>query len=129
MSDQDQTTLLNALEQQARAQRKMNQILKIVLPITAFLISMICANFNWQSTLGTFVMLTIAFWAVAIRQWSLWIWLALTIVYSLVDNYFSYQHAFDFPHFKMQLSGMLPFLVIIHFARPYLDQMMLKKEA
>ena len=51
MVDQDHKEMLTALEKQTRSQAKVDRILKIVLPITAFLISMICANFNWQSTI------------------------------------------------------------------------------
>ncbi|MEB3766914.1 hypothetical protein [Acinetobacter sp. MD2] len=125
MLDQDQSALLAALEQQKIAQRKVERILKFVLPITAFLISMICANLNWQSTIGTFVMLTVAFWAVGIKQWSVALWLGFTVLYSIIDNYFSF-HGLDAKHLKNQLVGMLPFLVVIYFARPYLDQLMLK---
>ena len=127
MADPNQKEMLAALEQQTLSQRKVDRILKIVLPITAFLISMICANFNWQSTVGTFVMLTVAFWAVGIRRGAIWVWLALTVVYCLIDNYFSYHGLLDVKHLKMQLAGMLPFLIIIHVARPYLDRLMLEK--
>ena len=61
MSQQAQKELFDALAQQAQQQLLVTRVLKVVLPIMAFLLSMICANLNWQSTLATFVMLTVAF--------------------------------------------------------------------
>ena len=55
MVDQDQQTLLDALSQQALAQKRVDRILKIVLPIMSLLITTICANMTWQSTLGTLI--------------------------------------------------------------------------
>ena len=84
MVDQDQQTLLDALSQQALAQKRVDRILKIVLPIMSLLITTICANMTWQSTLGTLIMLTVAFYAVGIKRWSLWLWLILTALYCVI---------------------------------------------
>ncbi|MFT4019975.1 MAG: hypothetical protein QM666_00485 [Acinetobacter sp.] len=119
----DQKNLLDALDKQSDSHRKVNRILKVVLPITAFLIAMICANLNWQSTLGTFVMLTIAFLAVGIKRWSVFIWLALVAIYCVLDNYFSY-HTLALKPLKMQMGTMLAFTIIVHMSRPYLDRLM-----
>ena len=67
MSNSDQDHMFNILDKQRKNQLKVDRILKIVLPLTAFLLSVICANLNWQSTLGTFVILTLAFLAVGIQ--------------------------------------------------------------
>lgn len=123
MVDQDQQTLLDALSQQALAQKRVNRILLIVLPITSLLITTICANMTWQSTLGTFIMLTIAFYAVGIKRWSIWLWLILCALYSLADNYLTFG-TLQLKNLRLQMVGMLPFLIIIYMARPYLDKLM-----
>jgi uncharacterized membrane protein len=73
MSNSDQDHMFNILDKQRQNQLKVDRILKIVLPLTAFLLSVICANLNWQSTLGTFMILTLAFLAVGIQRQNLWI--------------------------------------------------------
>ncbi|GAB3054674.1 hypothetical protein GCM10027155_21240 [Acinetobacter apis] len=128
MSNQDQYALLQALEQQKIVQKKLDRILYIVLPIMAFLISMICANLNWQSTIGTFVMLTIALIAVGIQRWSVFIWIFILVVYCLIDNFLSYG-TFAAQPLKMQLGTMLLFTIITHLARPYLNNLMQRSHA
>lgn len=41
-------------------------------------------------TLGTFVILIIAFYAVGIYRLTLWHWLIVIVLYTLIDNYFSF---------------------------------------
>lgn len=125
MVDQDQQTLLDALSQQALAQKRVDRILKIVLPIMSLLITTICANMTWQSTLGTLIMLTVAFYAVGIKRWSLWLWLILTALYCVIDNYLTFG-TLQLKNLRLQMLGMLPFLIIIYMARPYLDKLMLQ---
>ena len=71
-----------------------------------FLLSVICANFNWQSTLGTFVILTVTFIAVGVKRLPLWHWLIVITIYCLVDNYLSYGQL-DVTHLRLQLGTML----------------------
>ncbi|MBF7688287.1 hypothetical protein [Acinetobacter rathckeae] len=123
MSKQDQDELLIALAQHSNAQKKLDRILYIVLPIMAFLISVICANLNWQSTVATFVVLTIALIAVGIKRLPLLLCMIVVLLYCLLDNFFSYG-TFAMTPFKMQAGTMISFMVIIHFARPRLDQLM-----
>lgn len=103
MQQPDQKELLEVLEKQKKNQLQVDLIFKIVLPIVAFLLSVICANFNWQSTLGTFVILTITFIAVGVKRLPLWHWLIVIIVYCLIDNYLSYGQL-DLSHLRLQLG-------------------------
>ncbi|MCF9034737.1 hypothetical protein [Acinetobacter nectaris] len=123
MPQPDQQELLNALDQHQVAKKKLDRILMIVLPIIAFLISMICANWTWFSTLGTIIVLTLAFIAVGIQRWSITLWLTIIVVYCCIDNYFSYG-TLVLSKLKMQALTMLVFTIIFHVARPYLDQIM-----
>ena len=68
MANSDQKELFDVLDQQHVQQKKVDRVLYFVLPIVAFLICVICANLNWQSTLGTFLVLWIAFYAVGIKR-------------------------------------------------------------
>lgn len=88
MSQQDQKEMFDVLAQQQQHQLLVNRVLKVVLPIMAFLLSVICANLNWQSTLGTFVILTIAFYAVGIKRLTLWHWLTVIVVYAVAVMWF-----------------------------------------
>ncbi|HCK30512.1 MAG TPA: hypothetical protein DHW29_10220, partial [Acinetobacter ursingii] len=121
MSNSDQDHMFNILDKQRQNQLKVDRILKIVLPLTAFLLSVICANLNWQSTLGTFVILTIAFLAVGIQRQNLWIWLLVLVVYCGLDNYLSFGQ-FNFIALRLQLGSMLLFTLIIGIGRPYIDR-------
>ena len=117
--------MFNILDKQRQNQLKVDRILKIVLPLTAFLLSVICANLNWQSTLGTFVILTIAFLAVGIQRQNLWIWLLVLVVYCGLDNYLSFGQ-FNFIALRLQLGSMLLFTLIIGIGRPYIDRWFMK---
>ena len=125
MSNSDQDHMLNIMDKQRQNQLKVDRILKIVLPLTAFLLSVICANLNWQSTLGTFVILTIAFLAVGIQRQNLWIWLLVLVVYCGLDNYLSFGQ-FNFIALRLQLGSMLLFTLIIGIGRPYIDRWLMK---
>lgn len=81
MQQPDQKELFEVLEKQKKNQLQVDRIFKIVLPIVAFLLSVICANFNWQSTLGTFVILTVTFIAVGVKRLPLWHWLIVITIY------------------------------------------------
>ncbi|MFG0748957.1 hypothetical protein [Acinetobacter ursingii] len=125
MSNSDQDHMFNILDKQHQNQLKVDRILKIVLPLTAFLLSVICANLNWQSTLGTFVILTIAFLAVGIQRQNLWIWLLVLAVYCGLDNYLSFGQ-FNLIALRLQLGSMLLFTLIIGIGRPYIDRWLMK---
>ncbi|QER40869.1 hypothetical protein F2A31_14635 [Acinetobacter suaedae] len=126
MQNQDQKEMLDVLALQRQHQLKVDRILKIVLPIVAFLLSVICANLNWQSTLGTFVILTIAFYAVGIKRLTLWHWLTIIVLYVFADNYFSF-NGFDITRLRFQLITMFIFVGIVGIGRPYIDRWLMKK--
>lgn len=125
MSQQDQKEMFDVLAQQQQHQLLVNRVLKVVLPIMAFLLSVICANLNWQSTLGTFVILTIAFYAVGIKRLTLWHWLTVIVVYAVVDNYFSF-NGIDSTRLRFQLATMVVFVGIVGIGRPYIDRWLMK---
>lgn len=117
---QDQKELFETLEKQRQQQAEIDRILKIALPIMAFLLCVICANYNWQSTLGTLIVLTVAFFAVGIKRMNLYLWLAIIAVYCLIDIYFSYG---SIPPSALgrQMGTMLTFTAIVGYSRPYID--------
>ncbi|MBC9230337.1 hypothetical protein HI850_013495 [bacterium SPL81] len=125
MSQQDQKKMFDVLAQQQHHQLLVNRVLKVVLPIMAFLLSVICANLNWQSTLGTFVILTIAFYAVGIKRLTLWHWLTVIVVYAVADNYFSF-NGIDPTRLRFQLATMVVFVGIVGIGRPYIDRWLMK---
>ena len=57
MVSPDQKEMLDVLEKQRQHQLRVDRVLKIVLPIVAFLLMVICANMNVWSTIFTFVVL------------------------------------------------------------------------
>lgn len=126
MVNPDQKELFDVLNQQSEHQKRVDRVLYFVLPITAFLLSVICANLNWQSTLGTFVVLVIAFIAVGIKRYNLKLWLVLVAVYSLVDVYFSSNHSLPIQAVGRHTGTMLTFTGIIGIARPYIDRWLMK---
>ena len=125
MTHPDQDQMFKMLEKQRQNQLQVDRILKIVLPITAFLLSVICANLNWQSTLGTFVILWIAFYAVGIRRLTVWHWLVVLTVYAVLDNYLSFAQ-FNLNALSLQLGCMLVFTFMIGIGRPYIDRWFIK---
>lgn len=127
MTNSDQKKLFDVLELQKQHQKRVDRVLYIVLAIMAFLISVICANMNWQSTLGTLLVLIIAFIAVGIKRANKWIWLSIISVYSLVDIYFSYSGQLPSSAVGRHLGTMLTFTFIIATARPYIDRWLMKE--
>ena len=125
MSQQDQKEMFDVLAQQQQHQLLVNRVLKVVLPIMAFLLSVICANLNWQSTLGTFVILTIAFYAVGIKRLTLWHWLTVIVVYAVADNYFSF-NGIDPTRLRFQLATRVVFVGLVGIGRPYFDRWLMK---
>ncbi|WP_151956289.1 hypothetical protein [Acinetobacter guillouiae] len=116
----DQNELFEVLEKQRHQQAEIDRILKIVLPILAFLLCVICANYNWQSTLGTLIVLVVAFFAVGIKRMNLYFWLAIIVVYCLIDIYFSYGSIYP-SALGRQMGTMLTFTAIVGLSRPYID--------
>lgn len=127
MQPQDQNKMFDVLAQQRQHQLLVDRVLKIVLPIMAFLLSVICANLNWQSTLGTFAILTLAFYAVGIKRLTLWHWLTMIALYVFVDNYFSF-NGIDPTRLRFQLATMLVFVSIVGIGRPYIDHWLMKSK-
>lgn len=128
MHHPDQKEMFDVLAEQRQHQLLVDRILKVVLPIVAFLLSVICANLNWQSTLGTFIILTVAFYAVAIKRFSLWQWLILIVVYVFADNYLSF-NGIEQNRLGFQLITMLVFVGIVGIGRPYIDRWLMKKSS
>lgn len=128
MPAQDQNKLFDVLAQQRQHQLLVDRVLKVVLPIIAFLLSVICANYNWQSTLGTFVILIIAFYAVGIYRLTLWNWLIVIVLYTLIDNYFSF-NGINQTRLVFQLISMVVFVGIVGIGRPYIDRWLMKSNS
>ncbi|ALH94607.1 hypothetical protein [Acinetobacter equi] len=126
MVTQDQKELFDVLEKQKQQQRQMDRVLKIVLPVVAFLLTVICANLNIWSTVFTFVVLWIAFYATAIKRLPLWHWIIALLVYCLIDNILSYG-SFYINGFNRQFGTMFIFLGIFAIGRPYFDRWLMKK--
>lgn len=128
MQRQDQKEMFDVLAQQRQHQLLVDRVLKVVLPIVAFLLCVICANLNWQSTLGTFVILTVAFYAVGIYRLTLWHWLTVIVLYAVADNYFSF-NGIDPTRLRFQLVTMVVFVGIIGIGRPYIDRWLMKSNS
>lgn len=126
MIEPDQQEMFKVLEKQRQQQLQVDRVLKIVVPIVAFLLATICANMNVGSTLCTLVMLIIALWMVSIKRQNLWYWLAMIAVYCFIDNYLSYG-AFHFSGFSRQFGTMFSFVGIFSVGRPYIDRWFMKK--
>lgn len=126
MTNPDQKELFNVLDQQRQHQKQVDRVLYIVLPIMAFLLSVICANMNWQSTIGTFLALLIAFFAVGIKRQNKALWLTIIAVYSLVDIYFSYAGQLPPSAVGRHMGTMLTFTGILAIGRPYFDRWLMK---
>ena len=90
MVSPDQKEMLDVLEQQRLNQLQVDRVLKIVIPVTAFLLTVICANMNIWSTIFTFIVLWLAFYAVSIKRWPLWHWAIAIAVYCIIDNVLSH---------------------------------------
>lgn len=123
----DQKEMLDVLDKQRQHQRKVDGILKIVLPIVGFLLAMICANMNIASTVGTLVLMILAFWMVGIGRQTLWKWATALAIYCVIDNLYSYG-SFNINAFARQFGTMTTFLWIIGISRPYIDRWLMKSE-
>lgn len=126
MTNPDQTQLFEVLDLQRQHQKRVDRVMYIVLPIMAFLLSVICANLNWQSTLGTFLILLIAFYAVGIKRQRNWLWLTIITIYSLVDIYFSYHGQLPTSAIGRHAGTMLTFTGILGIGRSYFDRWLMK---
>ena len=86
MVNPDQQQMFDVLEKQRQHQLKVDRVLKIVLPIVGFLLSVMCANLNRLSLIFTIVISIIALWKVGIKRQALWIWTTVVALYCLLDN-------------------------------------------
>lgn len=127
MSNSDQQEMLDVLAKQRQHQLQVDRILKIVLPIIAFLLAAICANLNVWSTVLTLVMLCVSFYAVGIKRLPLWHWTTFILIYCLIDNILSYG-SFQINGFARHFGTMTTFLWILGIGRPYFDHWLMKKE-
>lgn len=122
----DQKEMFDVLDKQQQHQRQVDRVLKVVLPIVAFLLTVICANMNIWSTVLTFIVLWIAFYATAIKRLTLWHWIIVILIYCLLDNVLSYG-TFNISGFSRQFGSMFIFLGIFSIGRPYFDRWLMKK--
>lgn len=125
MVNPDQKELFDVLSQQQKHQQKLDRVFKVVIPIIAFLLCVICANMNWQSTLGTFVVLWVAFYAVGIKRLNVWFVAFLVAIYCLIDIFLSYG-TISSNAIGRQMGTMLTFVIIFGLGRPYVDHWFLK---
>ncbi|HRO79271.1 MULTISPECIES: hypothetical protein [Acinetobacter] len=126
MVSPDQKEMFDVLEKQRQHQLRVDRVLKIVLPIVAFLLMVICANMNVWSTIFTFIVLWVAFYAVGIKRLPLWHWLIVIVVYCLIDNILSYG-SFNQSGFSRQFGAMFIFLGIVGVGRRYFDRWLMKE--
>ncbi|AXY55460.1 hypothetical protein CDG60_01890 [Acinetobacter chinensis] len=128
MLSPDQKEMFDVLEQQHKSQRQVDRILKFVLPVMAFLLTVICANLNVWSTVFTFFVLWIAFIATGIKNMAVGQWVVFILVYCLIDNFLSYG-SFNISGFSRQFGTMFIFLGIVAIGRPYIDRWFLKSKS
>lgn len=128
MLSPDQKEMFDVLEQQHKSQRQVDRILKFVLPVMAFLLTVICANLNVWSTVFTFFVLWIAFIATGIKNMAVGQWVVFILIYCLIDNFLSYG-SFNISGFSRQFGTMFIFLGIVAIGRPYIDRWFLKSKS
>ena len=126
MSNPDQKEMFDVLDIQRKHQLQVDRVLKIVIPVVAFLLCVICANINVWSTVFTFVVLWVSFYAVAIKRLPLWHWVLVITIYCLIDNILSHG-TFKYYSFIRQFGAMFIFLGIFGVGRPYFDRWLMKK--
>ncbi|WP_180173753.1 hypothetical protein [Acinetobacter sp. YH01024] len=126
MSTSDQDQLFEVLEEQKRHQLRVDRVLKIVIPVTAFLLAVICANLNVWSTVFSFVIMWVAFYAVSIKQLPLWHWVIVIALYCLVDNILTYG-SYNQSGFSRQFGAMFIFLGVFGVGRRYFDRWSMNK--
>lgn len=128
----DQQSHQEALEQALAAQQKHSQqlerILWYVLPILAISLSVVFANWNIWSTIGTAFVLCVSFVMVGIKKKSLTITLAVVLLYCLVDNYLSYGMQFNVGGLKRQILSMVLFISLIGLSRPMFERAMMNRQ-
>ncbi|MDO4223382.1 MAG: hypothetical protein Q4D05_05050 [Acinetobacter sp.] len=113
-----------ALLAHEQAVQDVNRIFYWLLPIIAFFLTVIIANFNFYSTLGTFIIAIVAFYAVGIWRHNVLLWVAILCAYTIGDNILSYG-MLNMDKLPLHLGSLLIFLAIIHVTRPFLNKWML----
>ena len=122
MAPSSDEELQHVLERQQQYARQVDRILWVVLPILAFVLTMIIANWNIASTLGTFIMLMVTFVAVGIKRKPLaWVVIA-AVVYCLIDNYLSYGQQLNLVGLRRQLLCSILFIMVIGLFRPLAER-------
>lgn len=116
--------LQQALALHQQASKHIDRILTGVVVVIAFLLCVVVANYNWISTVMTFIMGSLAFYAVGVRKQNILMWVSILSVYVIVDNLLSHPQ-FNVQRFPIHLGGLLIFLTIIHVTRPFLDKWMI----
>ncbi|NNH87075.1 hypothetical protein [Acinetobacter terrae] len=125
MVNPDQQQMFDVLEKQRQHQLKVDRVLKIVLPIVGFLLSVMCANLNRLSLIFTIVISIIALWKVGIKRQALWIWTTVVALYCLLDNLYSFG-SFDLKRYVYQFGSITTFVWIMGIGRPYIDRWLMK---
>ena len=125
MASPDQQKMLDVLEKQRLHQLRVDRVLKIVLPIVGFLLSVMCANLNRLSLIFTIVISITALWMVGIKRQALWIWTTVVALYCLLDNFYSFG-SFDLKRYLYQFGSITTFIWIMGIGRPYIDRWLMK---
>ncbi|TCB55537.1 hypothetical protein [Acinetobacter terrestris] len=125
MVSPDQQKMFEVLEKQRLHQFRVDRVLKIVLPIVGFLLSVMCANLNRLSLIFTIVISIIALWMVGIKRQALWIWTTVVALYCLLDNFYSFG-SFDLKRYLYQFGSITTFIWIMGIGRPYIDRWLMK---
>jgi hypothetical protein len=125
MVSPDQQKMLDVLEKQRLHQLRVDRVLKIVLPIVGFLLSVMCANLNRLSLIFTIVISITALWMVGIKRQALWIWTTVVALYCLLDNFYSFG-SFDLKRYLYQFGSITTFIWIMGIGRPYIDRWLMK---
>ena len=123
-----QEVLEKALAAQQKLSQQLDRILWYVLPILAILLSVVFANWNIWSTIGTAFVLSVSFVMVGIKKKSLTITLAVVLLYCMVDNYLSYGMQFNVGGLKRQLLSMVLFISLIGLSRPMFERAMMNRQ-
>ncbi|MDK1685006.1 hypothetical protein [Acinetobacter terrestris] len=125
MVSPDQQKMLDVLEKQRLHQLRVDRVLKIVLPIVGFLLSVMCANLNRLSLIFTIVISITALWMVGIKRQALWIWTTVVALYCVLDNFYSFG-SFDLKRYLYQFGSITTFIWIMGIGRPYIDRWLMK---
>lgn len=125
MVSPDQQKMLDVIEKQRLHQLRVDRVLKIVLPIVGFLLSVMCANFNRLSLIFTIVISITALWMVGIKRQALWIWTTVVALYCVLDNFYSLG-SFDLKRYFYQFGSITTFIWIMGIGRPYIDRWLMK---